>query len=844
MSGFRRGLAIVITFIVVAGGCSDAGPAGLSVPHTVAPAPSVASPAGRSPAPSGDARLLYDLREQIQRASGIDEALGPWRLDRGSAPRVSVRFSTDLDGLGTNAIRIDWPATDGRCREVSPSFGLTLPHPRPRRIYIQWKQHLGRTPTGGGVGPVGRFDLEGCGELDGRFIWTASREELPGLSNRRVDLRWRGDPAVPLVNVKRTNLRLDPNQGWQFLPVESSGEAREHTLYLKAESREGAGDGEIRYWVNGRLLMAHSGLALGAEAFRRMNFPWTMASRTRGQTEYFWDLVSWVAAAAEVTLVGAPDVMVTGDATQVSARTLDSHGADVTGHLPVRWSSSDTTILAIDAEGRVQAVGPGRATLSATVERAAVHHDVVVRRAGYYVSPEGTPDGDGSWDRPWDLETALAGADGRIQPGSTVWMRGGVYEGDFRSELTGTADDRIVVRQLPGERATVEGRLRVDGAFAMYWGFEIRQADALATDWPALEAYGPGTRYVNLVIHDAGENGISFRTVAGINEVHGCIIFNNGNQRGLDQGIYAPNDGGEKRITDNVVFNNMASGIQVFGDESHPVITDVLVAGNMVFNNSSIAATPDRPPSEENVTVGGDMVTRRVVVADNTLYFSAPYGQNLRVGLEPDEERPNRTNLDVVVQGNYVVGGATVFRLQHWMSAQVRDNTFIAHPGTRVVRTGGATDGVTWDGNVFHADPAAVWNHEGTRTRAAWRAATGLGAVDVVYEAAPLLPHVVVRPNRYERGRANIAIVNWSAAPVVAVDVSGVLSPGDRYEVRNVQDIFGAPVAEGTFTGAPLLLPTGGVQPVPAAGRPGVPPRTGPDFDVFVVALADPDRIR
>jgi hypothetical protein len=57
-----------------------------------------------------------------------------------------------------------------------------------------------------------------------------------------------------------------------------------------------------------------------------------------------------------------------------------------------------------------------------------------------------------------------------------------------------------------------------------------------------------------------------------------------------------------------------------------------------------------------------------------------------------------------------------------------------------------------------------------------------------------------------------------------------------RYEVRNVQNWFGTPVMSGTYAGGTITIPMGGVAP-PAAvgGSPHAPPRTGPDFDVFIV---------
>jgi hypothetical protein len=95
---------------------------------------------------------------------------------------------------------------------------------------------------------------------------------------------------------------------------------------------------------------------------------------------------------------------------------------------------------------------------------------------------------------------------------------------------------------------------------------------------------------------------------------------------------------------------------------------------------------------------------------------------------------------------------------------------------------------------------------------------------------------VFVRPNRYEPGRAHIVIYNWGKLSQVAVDVSGVLGEGDCYEVRNVQAVFGPPVARGVYQSGPIHVPMAGVAPPVPMGRVmRVPPRTGPAFDVFLL---------
>src|SRR5690242_13131409 len=77
----------------------------------------------------------------------------------------------------------------------------------------------------------------------------------------------------------------------------------------------------------------------------------------------------------------------------------------------------------------------------------------------YHVSAGGSPGGDGSSGRPWDLATALDADKRIVHPGDTVWLHGGTYSGAFVTCLSGTATDQIVFRQFPGERATIDGTL-------------------------------------------------------------------------------------------------------------------------------------------------------------------------------------------------------------------------------------------------------------------------------------------------------------------------------------------------------------------------------------------------
>ena len=126
---------------------------------------------------------------------------------------------------------------------------------------------------------------------------------------------------------------------------------------------------------------------------------------------------------------------------------------------------------------------------------------------GLFVSTTGSASGDGSYADPWDLQTAMYGGPGGteatpatdVQPGDTVWIRGGTYTGQFKCNVVGTAGNYITFRGYPGERATIDGNYdnsvsgnhtatlysHQNGAFQIFRDLEIMnsQVDRMCSPW-------------------------------------------------------------------------------------------------------------------------------------------------------------------------------------------------------------------------------------------------------------------------------------------------------------------------------------------------------------------------
>lgn len=428
------------------------------------------------------------------------------------------------------------------------------------------------------------------------------------------------------------------------------------------------------------------------------------------------------------------------------------------------------------------------------------------RTQEFFVSSDGSSAGDGSIARPWDLATALSHPPG-VQPGDILWLRGGEYVGKFRSELGGRQDAPIVVRQYPGENARINGCLpeptkepilSIEGGGVWFWGFEVtdcmeqRQSD-IAGSSPGDILYGPAvrmvasdTKLINLIIHDSFE-GIDSWSEARRAEASGNVVYYNGwdgPDRGHGHGIYLQNELGTKRILGNIFFNQFRHGIHAYTASGK--IDNLDIESNIVFMNGAVSK---RSGPTRNILVGGGQVAHNVTLIRNLAYYPLDGTGENNLGYSAGCEGAK-------LLSNYFIG-QTALNVVNCTSLQMRDNVFI-----------GGVQGIEADemrNNSFLPEPST--------------------------------PEVVVYPNRWEVGRANIAVLNWDLKSTVEVDLSDLgLKSGDAYELRNVQDYF-SDVIRGTYANKPIMIPmTNRTVAKPAMSDP--PPSTFPEFGVFVFSLA------
>ncbi len=513
------------------------------------------------------------------------------------------------------------------------------------------------------------------------------------------------------------------------------------------------------------------------------------------------------------------------------------------------------TVSAIEltpAGGATPAPAPAAAPAPATpasqpapaAPQAAPNSDIPAPTSGqqWHVSPNGTAGGNGSAGAPWDLATALKGP-ASVAPGDTIWLHGGAY-GDgktvFESRLKGSASKPIVVRQYPGERATVNGGIATYSPYTWYWGFEItntnpnRGAERAAPE--CIDTYdgSTGVKLINLVLHDCAQ-GVGFWVYSPDSEAYGNLIYYNGWQgggtdRGHGHGIYVQNKDGAKLLADNIIFDQFGLGIQAYGS-SNAYVQNYTIDGNIIFNNGTLS---DGAVNVDNILVAVGSGAKNIKVTNNYTYHTPSENDGYsRLGWSWSP-----TNQDIVATGNYWIGGESAIEMWNWSRAQFTGNTAYSQGSITMNlghQSGQSTSNYIWDNNTYYGSGKFRYR-DASQSWSSWKANTKVDANSTYTAGRPKGVWKFVRPNKYEEGRANIAIYNWDGLAAVPVDVSSVVKIGAQYEVRDAQNFFGAPVLTGTYAGGTISIPMSGLKPAAAVGAVRAQPvHTAPEFGTFVI---------
>jgi hypothetical protein len=442
------------------------------------------------------------------------------------------------------------------------------------------------------------------------------------------------------------------------------------------------------------------------------------------------------------------------------------------------------------------------------------------------------------------------------KPGDTFWLRGGTYKpGYVETMIHGSPGAPITFRQMPGERARVDGALVFWNSighvvlrdFELYGsdtdritrqrGVGYNPTDINLRD-SGIVCYVPNMSFINLVIHDHVRHGIYMSEWASDCVVYGCVVYNNGwvgpdNSSGHN--FYIQNNAGSKLLAENIAFNNAGVNFQIYDDHQNGRLLNVTVEGNVAFNASVLSTT--RAYRDWIIGVDAPSVSSDGIVFKGNMGYHAPGSRTTRQAQLGREGGNGR----LVATGNYL---AVPVQVNNWQAAVFSNNTIVVQGSGYLVdlQQSQRLSAPGWNNNTYNRSTSGseFHNNGSTYQFPGWKSVTGLDSRSSYKAGAMSGARVFVRGNKYEPGRANIVVYNWDRLSTVNVDVRSVLPIGTSYEVRNAQDFFAAPVLSGTFDGRRLRLPMRGLTVAKPNGPFATPAPTGPQFNTFILLPRGP----
>lgn len=458
----------------------------------------------------------------------------------------------------------------------------------------------------------------------------------------------------------------------------------------------------------------------------------------------------------------------------------------------------------------------------------------VLEATSYYVSPAGSSNGQGTSASPWNLQTALNSP--RISPGDTIWIAGGTYVGNFIAGLSGREGNPIIYRAVPGQEPILDGNtnngtnevLRINGNYLWFWGLTITNSASSSDNYYKDGVFfgGANSKLVNCIVRNNGGNGVGFWQTAVNSEVYGCIIYHNGymgSDRGHGHGIYGQNASLLKIIRDNVMFHSYGVGIHIYSESGS--IQGFSIEGNTIFNSG----IPGAKFIERNILIGGLQQADRITITGNHIYNRPNYQSKASIQLGYDA-----SNRNAEVSDNKIVDGS-LYMIKGWNSLQVLRNSIYARNSQMQLIAFDNFNNITsplFNNNKYFGGTLAEMNFQ------TWKTNSKQDANSTYSSSMPTQNEYYVIKNRYEGGRANVVVYNWSRAENMMVDLSTVLSTNSRFSIYDAMNLGAGPVVSGTYSGGAIRIPlnlNSIEQPIRADSNRGDLEHTLPEFGVFIV---------
>ena len=314
---------------------------------------------------------------------------------------------------------------------------------------------------------------------------------------------------------------------------------------------------------------------------------------------------------------------------------------------------------------------------------------------------------------------------------------------------------------------------------------------------------GDGNTLINLVVHD-NLNGIFTSSASSNTEIYGCLVYNNGVhsrdggtlENGHGHGLYLENNAGYSRVYEDIILNTFNLGTQGYG-VTGPYMGGDIVGSAFANSGAPLGKFGDVNRRNFNLILGPDSQRSPTAIVRNSHFYhpassigylvSFGYGAGVTTGTVTD---------------NYFVGGGTLLTIGNTANATITGNRFYSSRTGAQYTVIPAGQPYNWNQNTyFGAAGRNVFGISGSSLMQfpTWKTATGYDASSTATSVA-MPDTVIVRPNSYQPGRANVIVYSFSGSPTATIDLSSTgLVNGQTFTIRNAQNYYGPAVAAGTF---------------------------------------------
>ena len=476
-----------------------------------------------------------------------------------------------------------------------------------------------------------------------------------------------------------------------------------------------------------------------------------------------------------------------------------------------------------------------------------------------YAAPAGKADGDGTAEKPLDLVTALS-ARSPARPGDTILLVAGTYEGEIKEgmyvpfpvNVSGEEGKPILVMPVPGAAVQINGYLEINSTHLRIFNLEIGNPNYVIDGI----RYPPvvnlmNSRYVEVINCNLYGGCSTYSSLQDSKDtaIYGCLVHDSCFRAHGTSNFYLHNSRDSTKVVEHCIAYRSSGqnlAIHVYGgDDAYNMkfLENILFLGGIQggkkdFDNLFI--NPGTPAS--GIEIIGNVASQ----------FDTEAGRpNARFSSKSAAEKFDYTNADAIIRDNWFMGGLCAVSMGRWKQMVFEGNMLWAQKILIEINSATYRDGIhpqekkpdlagyRMSKNHYFAPPetlcfrydrtAKIEEGDPLLSFAQWQA-LGIdkdSTLEKTTSGRPTGAMVRVFPNRYEKGRGNIAIFNWDALDSVEVDLSGVLPRGARYQVFNCLEVrqtlaMAKPVLAGVYEGKKLAFPM-------------KKDSTSPSFDAFVV---------